>query len=61
MSRLNTYPRRICGTRNKNNSKRKDMSYGTIDMDSYADTVVCRSNFTLLNNTSQEFDVAPHN
>ena len=59
ISRLNTGPRRIC--RIKNKIKRKEISHGTIEMDSHADTAVCGSNFTVLTYTSQECDVTPYN
>ena len=37
------------------------VSHGTIEMDSHADTAVCGSNFVVLDYTSQECDVTPYN
>ena len=37
------------------------VSYGTIEMDSHADTAVCGNNFVVLDHTSQKFDVTPYN
>ena len=52
ISKLNTGPRRICKTKNRNKTKNKEISHSTVEMDSHADTDVCGSNFVVLNYTS---------
>ena len=58
---MNTGPRRINGIKNKQCKLPSAISFGTIEMDSHADTAVCGSNFVVLDYTSQECDVTPYN
>ena len=58
---MNTGPRRICMLKNTPPNISNQISHGTIEIDSHADTAVCSSKFVVLVYNSQEYDVAPYN